>query len=805
MSEVEMKVTNEDSTDGKDSSPTRGRRKKRDSIVNRLFSRSNSRAPSDLNDYDDGDQAGWRGGVGYGPGAPILSRDQQKSFREAEMKKFQSVHADNMKEERAAWKLKLMEIMDSNSVEIWGFLITLFALYGADINSAVGDKSSDMTMSWLNFAAMLYFFAELAIFSICKTGYFLSGYFWLDTLAAASLVGDVHFLANLLIPSGFAAARAGRAARSGTRAGRVVKLVRLTRLIRVVRLTRLKKYMKRKQRVSVVELRGTEEEKAILRKAKERDGANKPNGESEDDQSADGIANGISTVTIFKVIVIILCMLLCIPLLAFNNFQFDYRADGLVAVQTMAENGASKEAIQNSANVILNQEHTKGYVLWLKVNKTFHIVPKKTSEIDKMRENDIYFYYYSGATCDGAGCFYIPEDGKKEDGNHQALIWYSVEQYNRTDATNSCWTTTFIIALIMGSMYFFSKDAKVLAAKMTDPLIVLSEDMELVSNMSLGTTISHDPSRVREIRNIQETFLRMKYGLGSFAKYVPYEVVRTMMSRGEEAVLGVAPREITIFFSDIAGFTTICEKMKPNELLILLSDYFAAMSTLINSSGGTLLEFIGDAILAVWNAPLDVSDHAFQCVDQSIRMNAYLDKMQPVWQGKGYPPIKIRCGIHTATVFVGNIGSPDRMKYGVLGDGVNLASRLEELNKRYATKIMVSINTFNNKKVNEGFLIRPLDVVAVKGKSQGTAVFEVMGRNGEVDDFAIGIQKLHDDAFTCYKNMDWDGAISKFTEVAEKRNGDVAAELLKARCLEMKENPPPDNWDGVEVLKQKHF
>ena len=118
---------------------------------------------------------------------------------------------------------------------------------------------------------------------------------------------------------------------------------------------------------------------------------------------------------------------------------------------------------------------------------------------------------------------------------------------------------------------------------------------------------------------------------------------------------------------------------------------------------------------------------------------------------------------------------------------------------------MVSINTFNKKKVNEGFLIRPLDVVAGKGKSQGTAVFEVMGRNGEVDDFAIGIQKLHDDAFTCYKNMDWDGAISKFTEVAEKRNGDVAAELLKARCLEMKENPPPDNWDGVEVLKQKHF
>ena len=142
--------------------------------------------------------------------------------------------------------------------------------------------------------------------------------------------------------------------------------------------------------------------------------------------------------------------------------------------------------------------------------------------------------------------------------------------------------------------------------------------------MSLG--LYCDPSRVRGFEIFKKHF-KMKYSLGSFAKYVPYEVVHTMMSRGEEAVLGVTPREITIFFSDIAGFTTICEKMKPNELLILLSDYFAAMSTLINSSGGTLLEFIGDAILAVWNAPLDVSDHAFQCVDQSISMNAYLDKM----------------------------------------------------------------------------------------------------------------------------------------------------------------------------------
>ena len=157
----------------------------------------------------------------------------------------------------------------------------------------------------------------------------------------------------------------------------------------------------------------------------------------------------------------------------------------------------------------------------------------------------------------------------------------------------------------MIGMGAFTRDSNLLAKLMTTPLTLLCEDMQLVSNMRLQSPIEHAPSEVNEIRLIQMSFLRMKYGLSSFAKYVPYEVVREMMSKGEEAILGVVPREVTIFFSDIAGFTTICEKMRPNELLTLLSDYFAAMCALIIESRGTMLEFIGDAILAVWNAPQD--------------------------------------------------------------------------------------------------------------------------------------------------------------------------------------------------------
>eukprot|EP00945_MAST-04E_sp_MAST-4E-sp1_P001046 g1046.t1 len=766
--------------------------KKRKSIVARLFDHGPNfaRARSGSDDKT----SGWKKAVGYAP-AVILTREQQKEFREQEMKKFELQFQEDTKVTTKPWKLKVLAWLDSTPIEVMMMMLTVFALYGADIANAHGTKEDIVPMSITNLVVMIVFLVELGINSVCKPGYFLMGNFWLDFLAAASLIGDINFIADEIIPSGFAAARAGRAARAGTKAGRLVKLVRLTRLVRLVRIARLRKYMKRKQRVSVVDMRGTEEEREILRKARERD--KRANANENTDESADGIANGIAGLTTFKVIVLILLMLLAIPMLQINPHEVDSRGHALVSLQSIAESSDDSTLIAAGVSSFKNNPDNKDLVLWMRVNGS-DFVPKNNDKIDSMRSADLQPYGYGGASC-GTNCYLYDE-------KFPALLVYDIEVFNRADATNSCWTTTFIIVLIIGAMQLFRMDANKLADRMTDPLVVLSEDMELVSNMSLGTTISHKPSSVKEIRNIQQTFLRMKYGLGSFAKYVPYEVVRGMMSRGEEAVLGVAPREITIFFSDIAGFTTICEKMKPNELLILLSDYFAAMSTLISQSDGTLLEFIGDAILAVWNAPMAVSDHAYQCVEQSIKMHSYLDKMQPEWAGKGYPPIKIRCGIHTSTVFVGNIGSPDRMKYGVLGDGVNLASRLEELNKRYSTRMMISINTRTKQKVTDHFLIRPLDVVAVKGKSKGTAIFEVMGRLKHADDFEKSIQQAHEQGFQFYQKQEWDKAIEKFDEVIKIRGGaDVAAQLIKDRCISMKSNPPPAGWDGCEVLNQKHF
>ena len=168
----------------------------------------------------------------------------------------------------------------------------------------------------------------------------------------------------------------------------------------------------------------------------------------------------------------------------------------------------------------------------------------------------------------------------------------------------------------------------------------------------------------------------------------------------------------------LAANTSSSQELAPNEILMMLSEYFTAMSKVIIQTEGILLEFIGDAILAIWNAPYDVKKHAIACISATLSMQAELKRLREKWKEKGYPPIHIRCGVHTDSVFVGNLGAPDRMKYGVMGDGVNLASRLEELNKRYGTKNLISDKTFSCEGVLDRFQLRHVDRVVVKGRSK---------------------------------------------------------------------------------------
>jgi len=298
--------------------------------------------------------------------------------------------------------------------------------------------------------------------------------------------------------------------------------------------------------------------------------------------------------------------------------------------------------------------------------------------------------------------------------------------------------------------------------------------------------------------------LIMKHAMNSFGRYVPMKVVRVLVTRGEEAKLGVYPREVTIFFSDIANFTTIAEELEPQELLLLLSEYFQVMANMIHASGGTLGEFIGDAILAWWNAPDDVADHAYQCVATAMSMHEELKRLRLKCAERGWPDIFIRIGIHTAEVMVGNIGSNERMKYGLLGDGVNLASRLEELNKAYGTSTMVSEDVINaSPRLLTDFHLRPVDAVVVKGRSGVTKVYQVIDEVRGADDARLGMVQRSINSLDIYFQRRFQEAHDELERLdAEFPDHAGPMDVLRARCLRYHEKPPPSDWNGGVKLQK---
>mmetsp|Transcript_34747 Transcript_34747/g.90108 ORF Transcript_34747/g.90108 Transcript_34747/m.90108 type:complete len:937 (-) Transcript_34747:1044-3854(-) len=275
-----------------------------------------------------------------------------------------------------------------------------------------------------------------------------------------------------------------------------------------------------------------------------------------------------------------------------------------------------------------------------------------------------------------------------------------------------------IVAIMLTVMAFFSM------VVVTRPLRLLQNDMTRVAELVFSREVTR--SWIREIHEIQSAFLKLKVALRSFARYVPIDVVRTILRRNEDVRLAVRQRRVTIFFSDIAGFTTYAEKLTPKDLVSWLSVYLSVMTELIKSSEGVVGEFIGDAIMAFWNAmeSIPTYDHELKACMACLRQVEALEIMKEKWKPLRWPQCEIRCGIHTDDVLCGNIGSPDRLKFGLVGDGVNLASRLEGLCKRYRIGILMSDATYQ--KVKDDMLCRKVDFVTVKGKDEPTWLYELM-------------------------------------------------------------------------------
>jgi len=287
-----------------------------------------------------------------------------------------------------------------------------------------------------------------------------------------------------------------------------------------------------------------------------------------------------------------------------------------------------------------------------------------------------------------------------------------------------------------------------------------------------------------------------------FQKYVPQNVIERFFASPEKMLVG-ENRKLAILFSDIRSFTTISEGMAPDDLVNSLNRYFSGQVDIIYNRKGIVDKYIGDAIMAFWGAPEKHDDDALQSVLSGLEMMDSVEKFNISQRKIGKCEFHIGIGINFGEVTVGNIGSERKMDYTVIGDAVNLASRMEGLTKAYHSEILISENVFEELRRTSptaGFTYRLLDTVAVKGKTQGVKIFTIKRNLSPAEQKAWPI---HNQGMKLYYSRSFREAAEKFMEVRSLIPGDFNAENLYNRCIEYAASPPPDNWNGVEVMKTK--
>jgi adenylate cyclase len=385
----------------------------------------------------------------------------------------------------------------------------------------------------------------------------------------------------------------------------------------------------------------------------------------------------------------------------------------------------------------------------------------------------------SDLTPDWLICIIVPEEsilGRAERGNRQTLI------------------------LLLGIGLVAVVISMLVAFQVSRPLRRLARETEAIGQFRLAGQPAVR-SLVREVDRLGLAVEDMKTSLRSFQKYVPADVVRALLAAGKDAALGGERRTVTIYFSDVADFTAISERLTPEQLVAQLAEFFSAQSEQILTAGGTVDKYIGDAIMAFWGAPATNAGHALAACTAAVRNQQLLRAMRLEWKREGKPELAIRIGLHTGEVIVGNIGSAARLNYTVIGDAVNLASRLEGLNKYYGTEILISEATYLEAKA--GVVARPIDWVSVKGKKAGVLVYELLGLEGEADKEIEQLVDAYALALNSYRAQDWPRAITLFEEVLRSRPNDPPAQLMLRRCREYQAAPPPADWDGVRHMTDK--
>jgi len=294
----------------------------------------------------------------------------------------------------------------------------------------------------------------------------------------------------------------------------------------------------------------------------------------------------------------------------------------------------------------------------------------------------------------------------------------------------------------------------------------------------------------RERKRVRETF----------GQYVAPGIVNQLLDRPELLRLGGEEKELTAMFSDIRDFTGISEKLTPSALVELLNEHLSEMTEIIFQNRGTLDKYIGDSIMAFWGAPYPQPDHPENACKAGLAMLKALEAMHVRWDAAGKPRLEIGIGISTGPMLVGNMGSKRRFNFTIMGDNVNLASRLEGLNKTFGTRLIIGESTLEA--VKEKMLVRELDLIRVKGKSRPVKIYELLGYRQDTLDLLPRVDRFHA-ALEAYRSGEWETAIGMFGELLRDFPEDGPTRVFVQRCWDLIENPPEGDWDGVFVMATK--
>lgn len=338
------------------------------------------------------------------------------------------------------------------------------------------------------------------------------------------------------------------------------------------------------------------------------------------------------------------------------------------------------------------------------------------------------------------------------------------------------------------------------ARRVAKPLERITEEQRRIQDLRLDGEFELK-SPIVEVDSLSRSLGAMRTSLRAFQIYMPAELVRELILRGEDAALGGQERELSILFVDIAGFTSISEELKPEELMLQLSEYLGLLAEIIRAHSGTVDKYLGDGVMAFWGAPVLSDHHASDACRAALECRNRIQELNEDWQAQGKKPFWSRIGIHTGNTLVGNVGSANRMNYTVVGDSVNLASRLEGINKIYQTNIIVSSET--QEEAGSEFLFRPLDTVRVKGKQKGVEIFELIDSKEQASEKQKEFCAEFSRGVWAYNVRRFDQAHEVFKQLSETFPDDVPTQIYLRRSHRFSIVPPSVDWEPVIDLEPR--